>query len=161
MTDIGAWKSDRVGAAERGENPTVLARLRSGWAVIGDSQHLPGYCVLLFHNPQVDQLIQLPRADRAAFLFDLALLGEAVHTACAQLDPDLDRINYEVLGNTLHQLHGHILARYRWEPEEYRRGPVWLYPDRDDLAHQLSTRHDPLRAALTRELARVTDQAYR
>jgi hypothetical protein len=30
------WRDDRVGAARRGENPTVLARLRTGFAVIGD-----------------------------------------------------------------------------------------------------------------------------
>jgi hypothetical protein len=41
------WRADRVDAAERGENPTVLRRMRSGFAVIGDSQFLPGYCLLL------------------------------------------------------------------------------------------------------------------
>ncbi len=40
----GRWKQDRIGAAERGENPMVLARMRSGYAVIGDTQFLPGYC---------------------------------------------------------------------------------------------------------------------
>lgn len=39
------WKDDRIGAAQRGENPTVLLRLSVGFAVIGDTQFLPGYCV--------------------------------------------------------------------------------------------------------------------
>ena len=40
------WKSDRIGSALRGENPTVLARLPASFAVIGDVQWLPGYSVL-------------------------------------------------------------------------------------------------------------------
>ena len=49
------WKQDRIGSAERGENPTVLARMRSGFAVMGDSQFLPGYCLLLA-SPKVEQI---------------------------------------------------------------------------------------------------------
>lgn len=30
------WKQDRIGAAERGENPTVIARMPGGYAVMGD-----------------------------------------------------------------------------------------------------------------------------
>jgi diadenosine tetraphosphate (Ap4A) HIT family hydrolase len=157
---VDDWRADRVGAAERGENPTVLARLHTGWAVIGDTQHLPGYCLLLYQDPAVDQLIELPRREWAAFLFDVALLGEAVHTACTRLDPALDRVNYEVLGNTLHQLHAHVLPRYRWEPTHLRRGPVWHHPDRDHPAHALGPQHDPLRTAITSELSRITAEAY-
>ncbi|WP_448232066.1 hypothetical protein [Microbacterium lacticum] len=35
------WRDDRIGAAARGENPTVLAELEGGYAVIGDVQFLP------------------------------------------------------------------------------------------------------------------------
>ena len=41
------WRADRLGTARRGENPMVLVKMRSGYAVIGDTQFLPGYCVLL------------------------------------------------------------------------------------------------------------------
>ncbi len=44
MTDD--CKRDRLGSALRGENPTVLRRLDAGFAVIDDTQFLPGYCVL-------------------------------------------------------------------------------------------------------------------
>lgn len=154
------WRSDRVGAAERGENPTVLARMRTGWAVIGDTQHLPGYSLLLYEDPEVDQLVELPRARRAAFLYDLALLGEAVQLACGAADPEFWRLNYEVLGNSHHQLHGHVHPRYLWEPEIYRRGPVWRYPDRNGPDHALGDRHRPLRHALTRAIHEVTADAY-
>ena len=38
------WRTDRIGSAQRGENPTVLRHLDAGFAVIGDTQFLPGYC---------------------------------------------------------------------------------------------------------------------
>ncbi|MGW7356235.1 hypothetical protein ACWGI0_06060 [Streptomyces sp. NPDC054802] len=58
------WKDDRIGSAERGENPTVLARMSTGWAVIGDIQHLPGYCLLLYAG-KANHLTDLPRDERA------------------------------------------------------------------------------------------------
>lgn len=36
-------RSDRVGSAREGMNPTVLAELDAAFAVIGDVQWLPGY----------------------------------------------------------------------------------------------------------------------
>ena len=74
------------------------------------------------------------------FLFDLSLLGEAVGRACR--DNRLRRINYEVLGNSLPVLHGHVHARYDWEPPDMVGGPVWRYPqdERNDPALRIPTR---------------------
>jgi hypothetical protein len=38
----------------------VLAHLPTGFAVIGDSQFLPGYCLLLSDDPAADRLADLP-----------------------------------------------------------------------------------------------------
>ena len=50
----------------------MLARLASGFAVIGDTQFLPGCCLLLADDPAADpaadRLLDLPRARRLAFL---------------------------------------------------------------------------------------------
>ncbi len=73
----GDWRYDRVGSAERGENPMVLARMRSGYAVIGDTQFLPGYCLLLA-SPWADKLTDLTLERRGEFLLDMSVLGEAV-----------------------------------------------------------------------------------
>lgn len=134
-------------------------RLRTGWAVIGDTQHLPGYCLLLHPGP-ADHLTDLPYTERGAFLLDLSLLGEAVQAACSEADPGFRRVNYEILGNTWNHLHGHIHARYEWEPAEYRGQPVGRYPDRKDPRYQLGPEHDELRSAITRHLARITANAY-
>ncbi|MFB8005199.1 HIT family protein [Nocardia sp. NPDC056000] len=113
------YRTDPIGAARLGTNPNVLGRMRTGWAVIGNTQHLPGYCLLL-HDGTADQLTELSRPDRVAFMHDLVLLGEAVEKACRALDPAFWRINYEVLGNFWPHLHGHIHPRYQWEPEHPR-----------------------------------------
>jgi hypothetical protein len=54
------WRADRLGTARRGENPLVLAKMRSAYAVMGDTQFLPGYCVLL-SDSDANHLTDLPR----------------------------------------------------------------------------------------------------
>lgn len=127
--------------------------MRSGIAVIGDTQHLPGYSLLLTDDPSANHLSDLDWPQRKRFLADLALLGEAVEHACKP--HGLRRINYEVLGNTLSVLHGHVHARYEWEPLEMVTGPVWRYPkeSRDAPEHAYSDeKHCELRAAITSAL---------
>ena len=153
MTD---WKQDRIGSALRGENPTVLRRLPSGFAVVGDTQFLPGYCVLLA-EPEVGHLSDLSLPARSRFLTDMSLLGEAVERVCRP--EGLVRINYEILGNGLPCLHAHVYPRYAWESDERRRGPVWLYPP-DELygpAYALSDAHDELRRSIGDALDELAD----
>ncbi|WP_225839379.1 HIT family protein [Streptomyces sp. NK08204] len=151
------WRKDRIGAALRGENPTVLRRLDAGFAAIGDVQFLPGYSVLLVDEPGVERLSDLPRAKRAAFLADMDRLGEAVERACGRLDPRFRRVNLEILGNTYPVLHAHVWPRYEWEPAELVGLPVWLYPhDRwNDETFRLGPSHDELRVAIGEELDRL------
>ena len=155
------WRDDRIGSAHRGENPLVMARMRTGFAVIGDTQHLPGYSLILTDDPSVDHLSDLDWERRKAFLFDMSLIGEAVQRACQ--GNGLRRINYEVLGNSLAVLHGHVHARYDWEPAEWIGGPVWRYPKeiRNEPDHAYSdAKHGDLRAAITTELTALMDRAY-
>jgi diadenosine tetraphosphate (Ap4A) HIT family hydrolase len=150
----GDWGTDRIGAALRGENPTVLRRLESGFAVIGDVQFLPGYSVLLTDEPGVQRLSDLPRAKRLSFLSDMDRLGESVERACRRLDPAFRRINLEILGNRDPFLHAHIWPRFEWEPPELVGKPVWLYPREwwSDERFRLGPQHDVLREAIGSEL---------
>jgi diadenosine tetraphosphate (Ap4A) HIT family hydrolase len=156
------WRADHFGAARRGEHPLMLATMRSGWAVMGDTQFLPGYALLLSNVDGAGHLTDLPRAVRADFLLDMSLLGEAVMTVCNGLDPSLRRLNYEILGNREPKLHAHVFPRYGWEDEELLSGPVWHYPPdrwtspRDAYADE----HEPMRAAIARELHRIMAEAY-
>jgi diadenosine tetraphosphate (Ap4A) HIT family hydrolase len=139
----------------------VMARMRSGFAVIGDTQHLPGYSLLLTDDPAIDHLADLDWERRKQFLFDLSLLGEAVERACR--DGGLRRINYEVLGNSSPILHGHVHARYDWEPLDKIGGPVWRYPKhvRNDPQFAYSEeKHGALRAVITSELDALINRAH-
>jgi diadenosine tetraphosphate (Ap4A) HIT family hydrolase len=138
-------------------SPAIVAHLPSGLVVMGDTQHLPGYCILLSNVDGARHLSDLPLADRVAFLTDMALVGEAVLLACRSMDPQFRRINYEILGNTMPELHAHIHARYEWEPAERVGWPVWRYPDEERRAaeHAYGPQHEPLRDAIAAELARL------
>jgi diadenosine tetraphosphate (Ap4A) HIT family hydrolase len=141
------WKRDRIVSAARGENPMVIARMRSGFAVIGDNQLLPGYCVLLAY-PQVFSLNDLDLDRRGDFLLDMSLIGDALSAVCSPLL----RINYSILGNTDQYLHAHIHPRYEWEPEAYRFGPPFSYPRgrySDPQYEYDEAKHGELRARIT------------
>ena len=140
-----------------------MARMRGGFAVIGDTQHLPGYSLLLTDDPSVNHLTDLNWERRMQFLFDLSLLGDAVEHA--RRDNGLLRINYEVLGKSLPILHGHVHARgtppgspdrvggpgYR----DTRRTSGMIRPS----AYSDAT-HGELRAAITAELQGLIERAY-
>ena len=81
----------RVEACRAGTDPTCIARLDSGWAVMGDPQVLPGYCLLL-PDPVVPHLNAMPPAAQAAFLADMARLGDAVLARTGAV-----RINYAIV----------------------------------------------------------------
>ncbi len=107
----------RVEAARRGENPFVIARMPSGWLVIGDVQPLPGYCLLLA-DPPVASANALSEAERARYALDVFRIGDAllaVTGAC--------RINYMTLANLEPSLHTHIIPRFQDEPEDKRTAP--------------------------------------
>ena len=127
--------AERVAVARRGENPTVIAKLHSGWAVMSDRQFPRGWCVLLA-DPVVGSLNDLDPAKRPQFLTDMARLGDAVLAVTGAL-----RINYAMYGNQAPQLHAHVIPRHADEPADMKPKPVWLYP-----AEQLDSRpFDPER----------------
>ncbi len=139
----------RVESARHGENPTVLCKMDSGWAVFGDVQMLNGYCLLL-PDPVPADLNALSQAEREKFLLDMSIIGDALLEVTGA-----ERINYEILGNSEKALHAHIIPRYAAEPEELRRGPVWFY-DWSQAPHFDPQKHKPLmdklRAALEKRI---------
>jgi diadenosine tetraphosphate (Ap4A) HIT family hydrolase len=112
---------ERVEAARAGTNPTVICRMPSGWAVLGDSQFLRGYSLLLA-DPVVPDLNALDARKRAEYLRDMTVLGDALLEVTGAY-----RINYEILGNLDPALHTHVFPRYMTEPDELRKGPAFLY----------------------------------
>jgi diadenosine tetraphosphate (Ap4A) HIT family hydrolase len=116
----------RVKAAQEGTNKYVICKMPSGWAVFGDQQFISGYSLLL-SDPVVVDLNALSGKNRTQFLSDMALVGDALLEAT-----DAFRINYEILGNDEPALHAHIFPRYKNEPKQWRRYPVWMAYTKDE-----------------------------
>ena len=117
-----------------GREPRLVAKMDSGWAVMGREQQLVGYCLLL-PDPVVPDLNTLVGTERAQFLTDMARLGDAVRVAT-----NCVRVNYAIFGNLEPALHAHVIPRFASEPEELRTKPYFAYdlaaaPRFDEAVH--------------------------
>lgn len=116
--------SNRAERLRRGEDPQLIARLASGWAILANQQPGPiTGCCMLIPDPVVSSVNDLDAPARAAFMTDLVLLGDAVLAATGA-----ERINYLILCNQVPELHGHVVPRFATEdPEKRRLGPFEAY----------------------------------
>jgi len=99
--------------------PSAIAKLPSGFVVMGERQVLPGYCLLL-PDPVVPHLNALAPEARGQFLFDMALIGDVLLAITAAA-----RINYAIYGNVDPALHAHLFPRDSAEPESTRTAQPW------------------------------------
>ena len=134
-----------VDACRAGNEPTVIARLASGWAVLGQRQVLRGYCLLL-PDPVVPHLNALGAPERDRFMADLGRLGDAVLATTGAL-----RINYAIFGNLEPALHAHVHPRYADEPEAMRTNNPFAYDWTQAPLFDL-LQHGPLRDAIRTRL---------
>lgn len=113
---------ESVAAARAGTEPALVCRVPSGWVTLCMMQYLRGYCILQA-DPVVSSLNDLDPALRAAFLCDMAAVGDALLEVTGAY-----RINYFIGGNTDPALHAHIVPRYGWEERRMRKDHPWVYP---------------------------------
>jgi diadenosine tetraphosphate (Ap4A) HIT family hydrolase len=111
----------RVKECQDGLYPKCIARISSGWVVLGDVQFVRGYSLVL-PDPVVPDLNQMAEAARVDLLREVTLLGDVLLEITGAR-----RINYEILGNLEPALHVHLFPRYDDEPEQLRLKPVWFY----------------------------------
>ncbi|HEY1314487.1 MAG TPA: hypothetical protein VGE92_11450 [Steroidobacteraceae bacterium] len=131
-----------VDRCRAGTYPAAVARLGSGWVVMGERQVLTGYCLLLA-DPVVPHLNTLAPDLRGQFLSDMAVVGDALLAVTAGL-----RINYALFGNVDPALHAHIFPRHASEPEATRTLQPWA------LDWAAAPRYcEPLHGELQRRLA--------
>ena len=131
------WYENRILSAINWTNPMLIKELKGGYAVFGDVQFLPGYCVLL-PKKEVNSLNVLSLEEREQFLSDMSILGDAIIQSCTPI-----RVNYDILGNTDNFLHAHVFPRYEWESEERKKMPVWLYDSSN--WHNKETAYNPIK----------------
>jgi diadenosine tetraphosphate (Ap4A) HIT family hydrolase len=123
-----------VVACRAADYAPLLARMESGWAVLGISQFLRGYSLLL-PDPVVPHLNAMEAGRREQFLKDMARLGDAVLGVTGAL-----RINYAMFGNVEPALHAHVVPRFVDEAIEFRTAHPWTYdwsaaPQFDSVQH--------------------------
>ena len=138
----------RVDALRAGNDPTFVARLASGWAVLGERQVLPGYCLLL-PDPVVPARNALAGAAGLGIPADMAALGDAVLAVTHAV-----RINYAIFGNLDPALHAHVIPRYHDEPDGLRTAQPWAY-DWEAAPAFDPDQHRDLRDRIHAALARI------
>jgi diadenosine tetraphosphate (Ap4A) HIT family hydrolase len=117
-----------------GDCAAAVARLRSGWLVLGERQVFAGYCLLL-PDPVVGHLNALQEPARGVFLDDLARAGDALIEVTGAT-----RINYAMFGNAEPALHAHLFPRHADEPAATRTAQPWAFdwqaaPAFDEAVH--------------------------
>jgi diadenosine tetraphosphate (Ap4A) HIT family hydrolase len=146
-TTVSTVIHSMVEQCRAGHYPPRVARLSSGWVVMGERQVLPGYCLLL-PDPVVPHLNALHGDARAEFLADMALVGDALLTVTGAL-----RVNYAIFGNVEPALHAHIFPRHADEPEAIRTLQPWAL-DWQSAPGFNALQHDALKHLLAEELQR-------
>jgi diadenosine tetraphosphate (Ap4A) HIT family hydrolase len=114
--------TEKVESARAGVEPALICQVPSGWVVLCTMQYLRGYCILL-PDPVVPSLNDLTQQQRANYLYDMSIVGDALLEVTGAL-----RINYAIMGNSDQVLHSHIVPRYLTEPDEFRLNVPWSYP---------------------------------
>lgn len=112
---------ERIARTERGENPFTVARTRTGYVNLADTQYHEGYTIFVAKDC-VTELHELEHDRRRDYLEEMALVAEAVYRAFQPA-----KLNYELLGNGAPHLHWHLFPRHTGDPRP--RGPVWEDPD--------------------------------
>ena len=114
----------RLARIKNNEDPQVLARMSSGFAVLGKFQPDPIVgCCMLIPDPVVPSPNDLEQEERVRFFSDLILLGDAILEVTGA-----ERINYLVLCNQVPELHGHCIPRFETEESTQRMmGPFEAY----------------------------------
>ncbi|HRK07302.1 MAG TPA: hypothetical protein PLZ57_06000 [Pseudobdellovibrionaceae bacterium] len=103
---------------QRGQLDRFVVRLKSGALVMGETQPLIGYCLLLA-DPVVPHFNALTQEARAQWALDLGAIGDALLEESGIL-----RVNYETWGNLDPALHTHIVPRSKFEDAEKGRLPA-------------------------------------
>jgi diadenosine tetraphosphate (Ap4A) HIT family hydrolase len=137
-----------VEGCRAGSYAPAVARLASGWVVMGERQVLPGYCLLL-PDPVVPHLNALEPEARSQFLADMSRLGDALLAVTGAL-----RVNYAIFGNVEPALHAHAFPRQADEPDAIRTAQPWAL-DWQSAPGFSEVEHAPFRSRLRRQLQRT------
>jgi diadenosine tetraphosphate (Ap4A) HIT family hydrolase len=78
------------------------------------NQYVKGYCILVAKKP-VRELHEMHEQERRLFLEDMVAVGAALEKVFQPI-----KLNYQILGNRIPQVHAHIIPRYYDDPAPNR-----------------------------------------
>lgn len=147
----------RIREIRSGRCSVLILELGETFAVLGENQGCPGWCVLLLKDHE-EHLADLPPERQQRIFADVARTAAAIRAAFPSSGKagGPPRINYECLGNVVPHIHWHIIPRHADDPEPLK--PVWNWPpeqlrgtmtepQREELARRLRSGLAPLRPA--------------
>lgn len=108
----------RIQKIRNADNPYFVKELKTGYVVIGDYQFFKGYTLFLYKHHK-EELHELTTAEKTAFLSEMAIVAEAVYKAFKP-----EKLNYELLGNSVRHMHWHLFPRYIDDPQPKRT--IWV-----------------------------------
>lgn len=100
----------------QGSPNDILVELETSWVTVNEDALMRGYACLVLRRHAVD-LHDLSGPEGAAFMRDIRRLSTAVQQVTGAV-----KLNYEVHGNTIPDLHMHFYPRYRGDP--FEGGPI-------------------------------------
>lgn len=146
---------DRIALIRRGENPYFVREMETGYVVIGDYQHFPGYALFLCKRHETE-LFHLGKAFARAFMEEMITVAGAVKEAAGA-----EKMNYECLGQGDAHLHWHLFPRRAGDIGAYGNkgvGPVWWYPMEKMYCEEARPSPEALEA-MKRRLGEALDRA--
>ena len=137
MTDATSWTLDpRLAQESISLGDLLLSRV----LLMNDANY--PWLILVPRRPNLVELIDLDDSGQATLMIEMARTARALKdvTAC-------DKLNVAALGNTVRQLHVHVIARRQDDPAGAR--PVWgAVPARPYMAAERERLAGALREAL-------------
>lgn len=116
-------------------------------------EYVTGYTLFLCKK-HVTELHELPHDYKMRFLEEMTLVAEAVYNVY-----NLDKMNYELLGNGDTHLHWHLFPRVEGDTPE--KGPVWWLSKEEmwndafkPTLEELKLRTEKLKAEIARLMSR-------
>ncbi|MDD2483055.1 MAG: HIT family protein [Candidatus Shapirobacteria bacterium] len=105
--DKNCFVCDRIELIKENKNPYFVKEMKTGYVVIGDYQFYKGYTLFICKEHK-KELHELEPKFRKLFLEEMSEVAEAVYKAFKP-----NKLNYELLGNTVCHMHWHLIPRYK------------------------------------------------
>jgi diadenosine tetraphosphate (Ap4A) HIT family hydrolase len=151
MKDKSCLICERIDMIKENTNPYFVAELETGYVVIGDHQYFKGYSLFLCKQHKTE-LHFLDEDFKNKFLIEMSKVAEAVYKAF-----NVEKLNYELLGNGDSHLHWHLFPRR--ENDAPVKGPVWWVDRNEMFAEEVKPSPEELegmKARLLNELQKIT-----